>query len=157
MSPEEAFKLGFLSRCVEEGLSSTKTAELAKKASDFLEKKASPTVPVGAGMQLLNTLTSIPGYFTGGARSGLGMARDITGMAKDLSPLMFLAAAAPPTIGGVAAALKNTATDISEEDVGEAKQQELAETYHRMAEQLRRQQAARQFKSQRKQSGRVFM
>lgn len=157
MSPAEAFKLGFLSRCVEEGLSSSQISGLSKQASEFFDKQATPAAAAGLGSQALGMLTSIPGLLSGGAKSGLGMVRDVTGLTKDLAPLGLLAAAAPPTIGGVIAALKNTATDISEEDVGEAKQQELTDTYHRMAEQLRRQQAARSFKKDRKQSGRVFM
>ena len=36
MEPREAFKIGFLSRCVEEGLSQEKTAELIEKASGTL-------------------------------------------------------------------------------------------------------------------------
>jgi hypothetical protein len=157
MSPAEAFKLGFLSRCVEEGLSGSQIAGLSKQASDFFDKQAFASAAPSLGSTLLNAAGSVPSFLTGGAKSGLGMVRDVTGLAKDLSPLALLAAAAPPTIGGVAAVLKNQATDISEEDVGEAKQQELADTYHRMAEQLRRQQAARSFKKDRKQSGRVFM
>ena len=35
MEPREAFKIGFLSRCVEEGLSQVKTAELIEKAAEL--------------------------------------------------------------------------------------------------------------------------
>lgn len=34
MEPREAFKIGFMSRCIEEGLSQEKTAELMEKAAD---------------------------------------------------------------------------------------------------------------------------
>lgn len=34
MEPQEAFKIGFMARCVEEGLSQEKTAELIEKAAD---------------------------------------------------------------------------------------------------------------------------
>lgn len=37
MEPREAFKIGFMARCVEEGLSQEKTAELIEKAADGLE------------------------------------------------------------------------------------------------------------------------
>jgi len=155
MSPEESFKLGFYSRCVEEGMSASQIAALAKQAGDFFDKQA--TAPAAASSFLLPAVSNAVGGLAGAAKSSLGVARDATGLAKDLSPLALLAAAVPPTIGGIAAVLKNTATDIGEEDVGEAKQQELSDTYRRMADQLRRQQAARRFKQNRKASGRVFM
>jgi len=34
MDPREAFKIGFMARCIEEGLSQEKTAELIEKAAD---------------------------------------------------------------------------------------------------------------------------
>ena len=34
MTPKEAFRFGFMARCIEEGLSHEKTAELIKKADD---------------------------------------------------------------------------------------------------------------------------
>ena len=40
MQPHEAFKLGFLARCVEEGLSPAQTNSLAKTAADLLNKQA---------------------------------------------------------------------------------------------------------------------
>lgn len=36
MEPREAFKIGFMSRCIEEGLSQEKTAELIEKSSGFI-------------------------------------------------------------------------------------------------------------------------
>lgn len=39
MNPQEAFKLGFLSRCVESGLSSTETEKLVKAAYACFTKK----------------------------------------------------------------------------------------------------------------------
>lgn len=43
MTPKEAFRLGFLTRCAEMSLSSEETNKLAKRASDlFLTKTAGP-------------------------------------------------------------------------------------------------------------------
>lgn len=161
MSPEEAFKLGFLSRCVEERLPSDRIAVLAKQASSAFEKEAvAPTAAAGVGSFLGLDKLSLPGMIGSALnlpRAGLGTVRDATGALKDLSPLFLLAAAAPPTVGGIAAALQNVGTDISEADVEEAKQQELSDTYRRMSDQLKRQQAARSFKQDSKKSGRIFM
>jgi hypothetical protein len=159
MSPNEAFKLGFLSRCVEEGLSSGETAALAKQASSAFDKQAVGPVASSAASNLftLKNLQDLAGTLTSPVTKSIDTASKVTGLAKDLAPLGLFAAAAPPALGGLAAVLKNTATDISEADVEEAKQQELADTYHRMAEQLKRQRTARDFRSQRKRSGRVFM
>jgi hypothetical protein len=161
MSPNEAFKLGFLSRCVEEGLSSGETAALAKQASSAFDKQAAgPAAPVAAAASnlfSLKNLQDLAGTLTSPVTKSIDTASKVTGLAKDLAPLGLFAAAAPPALGGLAAVLKNTATDISEADVEEAKQQELADTYHRMAEQLKRQRTARDFRGQRKRSGRVFM
>jgi hypothetical protein len=153
MSPNEAFKLGFLSRCVEEGLSSSETAALAKQASVAFEKEAvTPLVPaaLNLGSTAFKGLTDL-------VKTPLGLAKDTTSLVKDVLPAGMLMAALPPAAGGLAAVLKNTATDISDADVDEAKQQELVDTYRRMAEQLKRQRAARDYKNQSKRSGRVFL
>ena len=41
MTPQEAFRFGFLARCVESNLTPEQTHELAKTAFDVLEKQAS--------------------------------------------------------------------------------------------------------------------
>lgn len=160
MSPEEAFKLGFLSRCVEERLPSDRISVLAKQASSAFEKEAAPPAAAGISSFLGLNKLNLPGMI-GSALSlpgaGLSTIRDATGVLKDLSPFFLLAAAAPPTMGGIAAAVQNVGTDISESDVEEAKQQELSDTYRRMADQLKRQQTARSFKRDNKKSGRIFM
>jgi hypothetical protein len=152
MYPNEAFKLGFLSRCVEEGLSSSETAALAKQASVAFEKEANPVISsaLGLGSTAFKGLTDL-------VKTPLGLAKDTTSLVKDVLPAGMLMAALPPAAGGLAAVLKNTATDISDADVDEAKQQELVDTYRRMAAQLKRQRAARDYKNQSKRSGRVFL
>ena len=44
MQEKEAFKLGFLARCQEQGLSTQETVDLVKKASEVFEKKAFSSV-----------------------------------------------------------------------------------------------------------------
>lgn len=117
MEPREAFKIGFMARCIEEGLSQEKTAELMEKAGNGL---------VDAGKAVLY-------------------------------PAAALALAAPPTLGGLAAYFKNKTMDSDANEVEEVKQQEMADSYRRMADQLRRARALRERKASKKRSGQVFL
>jgi hypothetical protein len=121
MDPREAFKIGFMARCIEEGLSQEKTAELMEKAAD--------------------------GGLTGLVNAAKAVAY----------PAAALALAAPPTLGGLAAYFKNKATDSDASEIEEIQQQEQAETYRRMADQLRRAKALRERKAGKKRSGQVFL
>lgn len=112
MEPNEAFKVGFLARCLEDGLSAEQTKELAKRAFDCsVEKQA------GVG-------DAIKGLMAGA--SGLA------------GPVILGLAAAPPAIGGLSAYFYNKASDVDEAEVDDIKNRELVETYRRMADQLRR-------------------
>lgn len=117
MDPREAFKIGFMARCIEEGLSQEKTAELMEKAGNGLVDAAKAVA----------------------------------------YPAAALALAAPPTLGGLAAYFKNKATDSDASEIEEIQQQEQAETYRRMADQLRRAKALRERKAGKKRSGQVFL
>jgi len=121
MEPREAFKIGFMARCVEEGLSHEKTAELMEKAAS-------------------STLSSLLEF-------GKGV----------IIPAAAVAAAAPPTLGGLAAYFKNKTMDSDSDDIEEIKQKEMADSYRRMADQLRRAKALQTRKAGRKRSGQVFL
>jgi hypothetical protein len=137
MTPQEAFKLGFLARCVEGGLSDEQTNALAKRAADLVgEQEKSADAPDLAG-------------------KALGGVAEATG--KAFWPLVGLAASAPPALGGLAAYFKNQATDINEDDVESVKKQELIAQYRRMADQLRRQKQLRDYKQERQRTGQVFL
>lgn len=119
MEPREAFKIGFMARCVEEGLSQEKTAELMEKAAE--------------GWGLVDAAKAV------------------------LYPATALALAAPPTMGGLAAYFKNKTLDSDTNDVEEIKQKEMADSYRRMTDQLRRSKALRERKASKKRSGQVFL
>tara|TARA_R110000751_G_scaffold62759_4_gene129716 strand:- start:416 stop:781 length:366 start_codon:yes stop_codon:yes gene_type:complete len=121
MEPREAFKIGFMARCVEEGLSHEKTAELMEKAAD-------------------STLSGI-----------------IDAAKSAIYPAVGLALAAPPTLGGLTAYFKNKTLDSDTDEVEEIKQKEMADSYRRMADQLRRSKALRGRKKSKKRSGQVFL
>lgn len=135
MNQDEAFKLGFLSRCLEEGLSPAETNQLAKLSSDYFEKQASAASSVG---------------------SVLGSA--LSGASNLAGPALALGLAAPPALGGISAYFYNKALDTDSNDaVDEIKKQELVETYRRMADQLRRAKSLRERKLGAKKRNQVFL
>jgi hypothetical protein len=127
MHPKQAFQIGFLARCVEEGLSPEATRALVKSAAEHFEK-------VGFGFK-----------DTVDAAKGIGY------------PAALLAGAAPIALGGGAAYLVNKATDTDATDIEEIKQKELLDMYRRMADQLQRQRKLRDYKADRKRTGQVFL
>ena len=137
MTPQEAFKLGFLARCVEGGLSDEQTNALAKRAADLVGEQEKSAFTADAA-----------GKVIGGVMEAGG---------KAVYPLAALALATPPALGGLAAYFKNQATDIDEDDVESVKRQELIAQYRRMADQLRRQKQLRDYKQERQRTGQVFL
>jgi len=140
MLPQEAFKLGFLARCVEEGLSPEQTHNLAKQAADCFSKQAF--------MDFVNNPL----------KATVDTGKSTIDLAKSTIPLAMLGLAAPPAIGGLAAYMSNKATDVDDAAaVEDVKKQELIDTYRRMSQQLNRQQQLRQYKKDRKRTGRVYL
>lgn len=140
MRPQEAFKLGFLARCVEEGFSSDQTHALAKRAADCFTKQAAWYNPFTWAKSVADT-----------GKSTVDLLKSLTG------PAMMLAAV-PPAVGGVAAYLTNKSTDVDDAAaVEDVKNQELIDTYRRMTDQLDRQKKLREYKQSRKRSGRVYL
>jgi hypothetical protein len=128
MTPQEAFRLGFLARCVENKLTPEQTHELAKTAFDVLEKQA--VQPFQAVVDAAKAV----GY-----------------------PTLALGLAAPPAVGGLAAYFNNKATDIDEDDVESIKRQELISQYRRMTDQLNRASELRKLKQGSKRTSQVFL
>ncbi len=60
MNPNEAFKLGFLARCVEAGLSSNETTDLVKKAHACFTKEGFSSIASAAGPALAAALIAPP-------------------------------------------------------------------------------------------------
>jgi hypothetical protein len=144
MRPNEAFKLGFLTRCVEEGLSSAQTNALAKRAADVMTKQG---FTEWLSKQIFNPI-----------RTGADTVKAVTDAGTSLAmPAMALTVGVPASLGGLAAYLHNKATDVTSNDVDSAKNQELLETYRRMTDQLERKKQLRNYKQQRKRTGQVFL
>ena len=120
MNDRQAFKFGFMSHCIERGL--TTPAEMltaVKSASAELEKKSG---------------VSDLGMMAGQVAKGLGNVGSTA-----LSWGIPLALAAPPILGAVGGSLAAKANDTDDFDVNDAKDQEVIDTYRQQAAKLRRQ------------------
>lgn len=133
LSPKDAFKVGFLERCVEQGMGPAEMLAAVKTASDVFEKRGflgdllGKTVDVAKGV--------------GGAALGYGLP---------------LALAAPVVGGGALGYGLARATDIDDTDVDEIKSREIIEEYARQAAKLRQQKDVRDYHQRVKRTGRMF-
>lgn len=119
LTPREAFKVGFLARCAEDGVSPADTLDRVKQASAVLDR----LLTRGAEK------TAFLGELAGG----------VLNFAKDVGPYAALGlAAAPPVIGGAAGYGLSRALDIDDTDVADVKDRELTEEYRRQTELLNR-------------------
>lgn len=143
MQPHEAFRLGFLARCVEEGFSPEQTSALVKKAEDLFTKSA--------------FVAEISRQLTDPVRNTANAAQSVVNLGGSLIPYALMAAAVPPALGAVAAYAKNKALDVGEDEGEDFKKRELIDTYKRMSEDLTRQKERQDYKQQRKRTGRVFL
>jgi hypothetical protein len=136
LSAREAFKVGFLARCVEDGLGPEGIAGRVKLALDLMEKQG-------------KFLTDLVGH-------GVDLAKGVgSGM---MSYGLPVALAAPPILGGAAGYGLAKATDIDDTDVADIKNREVIEEYRRQADKLRRMRAMRDSAQHDKRPGvRLFM
>ena len=131
MTAQEAFKVGFLERCVEARVPAEQVPGLAKQAAALLAKQADLTGLLGKGIDLAKSV--------GGAGLHYGG---------------LTAALAPPLLGLARGAGLAKLTDIDDTDVEDIKNQETVAEYRRQTDQLRRQLAARAFAHARPHHGR---
>lgn len=129
MNAREAFKVGFLSRCVEEGLGPEQICQRIKSASEKLALFSDIT----------GALKNVMDAGTGAAKTGL--------------PFLL---AAPPIAGAAVGYAGAKATDLDDVDVTEIKKREVVEEYRRQIERLNRARQIREYRRQRQQTGRVF-
>lgn len=135
LSAKDAFKVGFLARCVENQMTPDQMLDRIKVASDLLDKRAGI---IGGAIDKI--------YDVG---KGLGEFALGTGLP--------LALAAPPIVGGVAGYGLARATDIDDRDVEEIKDREVLDEYKRQTDQLRRLRAVRDYQKAKQRTGRVFL
>lgn len=117
----EAFKVGFLARCVEDRLSPAQIQVSAEKAAALMTKSA-----------------SITGLLSSALAAGGGAAKTMLGYG------LPIALAAPPIAGGVLGYGLARSTDIDDTDIGEIKDREVIDELRRQTETLNRNRASRQ-------------
>lgn len=151
MNKQEAFKIGFLSRCIEEGCDTAEINRRIKVANELLTKQG--VVQVAA--------PAMAAAAAGAGYSGLEGIKHLFSQAPAATAAL---AAAPYAIGGIGAYLNHMAQEQFDEmpdggsfAVEEAKNVELADEYRRMTEQLQQQKRIRDYKQQRKRTGQVFL
>ncbi len=134
LSVQDAFKVGFLSRCIADGVPTERIVPLIKEAQ---EKVAGLADLLGKGVGLGGKALGA----TAGAVAGWGLP---------------IAALAPPVLGAAAGYGLARATDLDDTDVDDIKDTELLDEYHRQTEQLKRESAMRRYARQRQRTGRMF-
>ncbi len=134
LTPKQAFVVGFMRRCIDDGLSAAEMEGRVKQAEDLLAGALKSALDKGAGL--------------------LG---DVVGAAGGVaSTALPLALAAPPLLGGLAGYTAARMGDIDDTDVDDVRQQELKDTYKLEAEKLRRQKAFRDLQKSRQRSVRGY-
>jgi hypothetical protein len=137
----DSFKVGFLSRCVEDRVPLTDIPSRVKLACEQLslfEKSANP---------LLSTLSWL-------GSKGADLVGNIANRGADLGEKAIsngvgwgipVALAAPPIAGYWAGHMLSRGTDMDDTDVGDIKHDELMDEYKRQTDKLRRQHLVRQY------------
>jgi len=120
MTPREAFKVGFMARCAENGMTQEQTLTLVKQANEKLAQFKMEVNPVGAATSIGSGLVDF-------------------GLTKALPFLL----AAPPIVGALGGYGAAKLTDTGDADPATIKRQELRDTYEHEAARLRRQQKLR--------------
>lgn len=134
LTAKEAFKIGFLAKCAEDGLTPDEMLSRVTQAKAAIEKRA-----------------FIGGLLGSAAGAVGGAAKNVAGYG------IPLALAAPPILGGLAGYGLAKATDVDDTDVEDIKNRELVEEYKRQAAKLQQQNAVRRFKQDRVSHARPLM
>lgn len=124
MDARAAFKFGFISRCIEAGI--TDPADMLQHV-----KQAS-----GAGGAGIGTMLGLDALGES-AKALAGAGKDV--VETGLNWGMPLALAGPPIAGYIGGNLLGKATQVDDFNADDAKRQEIIDEYHRQADKLRRQ------------------
>lgn len=134
LTPREAFKAGFLTRCASDGMTPEQMLGAVKLAAEMFEKRAVVGTVVGQGIDAAKGLAG------GLLRMGVP-----------------LAIAAPPILGGLGGYALAKATDIDDTDVEAIKNRELVDEYERQTEGLARRRAVRDRRQDIQRPGRALI
>ena len=142
LSARDAFKVGFLSRCVEEGIAPEDIGGVVEKAAASLDKQAG----------ILSDVMSVPGALIDTVSR---IAAPVLGAATGYGiPLALLA---PPAAGAAVGYGAARASDISDEDVEAIRVKELINEYRLQADKAERDKKVRKYRQKRHRTGRIFL
>lgn len=133
LTPVEAFKVGFLLKCAEDGLTPEQILARVRDMRSGLTKQA-----------------VIGGLIDRALDAGSGIAKSVASYGIPAALI------APPAIGALGGYALSKATDIDDTDVSGIKNQEVVDEYKRQTDRLLRQTAIRAYQQQRAQTGRAF-
>lgn len=137
MTDKDAFKIGFLLQCADEGLTENQIKARVKRASDLVKIAAGESAAAEA---VLPALLSGAGSFLGGVANA-GASGFNTIMSNVVSPIinhaMMPALLLPPAVGIGAGYLASRVQDDDYDPKAAQKDEELAE-YRRAIDQLKR-------------------
>lgn len=142
VTAKEAFRLGFLTRCAEEGLSGEALSRRIESAANEKQAWFWPALAAGAGAWGLSRLLESGSNAANAARAALQVPEYAGRAALTLGGT----AGAAGLLGGGAlgyGAAKMTEPEVSSDDI---KQQELAETYRIYANRARAKRKARKYR-----------
>jgi hypothetical protein len=132
LDARQAFKVAALARMVEDGLSPEAMLDTVKSGREKIAGLLGYTVSAAGNI----------GKSAIGAAAGWGVP---------------MALAAPPVAGGLAGFALAKGTDIDDTDIDDIKDRELIDEYQRRSHQLWRNKAVRNYDSQKKKTGRIFL
>ena len=148
LSARDSFKVGFLSRCVEEGIAPEDIGAVIEKTAEVLEKTGGSLKQAGIlgdALKIPGALVDIAGRLVApvvGAATGYGI------------PLALLA---PPLAGGAAGYGLARMGDVSDEDVEAIRVKELINEYRLQADKAERDNRVRSYRKKRQSTGRIFL
>ena len=158
LSARDSFKVGFLSRCVEEGIAPEDIGSVVEKTAATLDKavealaKSTKDAPVAKAAGVLSDVMRVPGALIDTISR---VAAPVVGAATGYGiPLALLA---PPALGAGAGYMAARAGDVSDEDVEAIRVKELINEYRLQADKAERDNRVRKYRQRRQRTGRIFL
>ena len=124
LTPRQEFKVSFLQKCAEAGLTYEETVGVAEDLLATMQKQAFG----------FKDIIGIPKTIIDTTRSGIGLTGDLAKIVGTAGLAGLGVTGGAGALGGYTAARM---TDTNDEDVDDLKQREKIETYRRLAQQLR--------------------
>jgi len=152
LSERDAFKVGFLSRCVEEGIAPEDIGAYVEKAAAALDGVAAPMELARKQAGLLSDVMKVPGAL-------------VDTVSRVAAPIISTignwgipaAIVGPPAAGAAVGHLMSRMGDVSDEDVEAIRVKELINEYRLQSEKAERDTRVRKYRKKRNRTGRIFL